>query len=473
MSLYFVRKEVLYMNHDTLCQVETTNELASAPTQEQIIDTMSHSVRIIEPPPTVHLGRPPEVSTLHVCLAVVATLLHGTISQLDVWRTICSQCIGDFGPRKVSDQTIYNHLETCAQAMRELFFQVSVGLRTVPSDGQEHRLAPFATRVLSLDESTLDQMKRWLRGFRSLQKGSKALLAGRISALFDVRLQQWVQVDLLDEAVNDSREHAEQMIQQLEAGCLLLFDKGYSKFLWFDELTRRKIFWVSRVPVRVTYVAQHTLYQGDGIWDAIVFLGQYRADQTDYPVRLVQFWWQGKFHRYLTNVLDPQILPLHELAALYARRWDIEMAFRLLKDYLKGAEIWSAKWPVIEGQLWGLFLLAQILHAWQGTIARKAGVDRFDVSMELALRYLPRLMQQGKDPTEAIVHQGWDIGIFRPSTRGDVHGLVIDPCWITPAPPEASQPRAKPARHAPEQPKPHKYRKTGSCSSVYVPPHRQ
>jgi hypothetical protein len=30
-------------------------------------------------------------------------------------------------------------------------------------------------------------------------------------------------------------------------------------------------------------------------------------------------------HTYLTNVLDPTILPLHEIARLYARRWDIEM----------------------------------------------------------------------------------------------------------------------------------------------------
>lgn len=34
---------------------------------------------------------------------------------------------------------------------------------------------------------------------------------------------------------------------------------------------------------------------------------------------------------YLTNVCDPQMLALGEIAQLYARRWDIEMAFRLRK----------------------------------------------------------------------------------------------------------------------------------------------
>jgi hypothetical protein len=147
------------------------------------------------------------------------------------------------------------------------------------------------------------------------------------------------------------------------------------------------------------------------------------------------------------------------------------MAFRLLKDYLKGATLWSAKWPVIEVQLWALLLLAQLLHAWQGTIAIQAGVDRFDVSMELALKYLPSLVMRRVDPTEELVRRGRDIGIIRPSTRGHVQGLVIDPRWIAPVPPEAYACRAKPARHAPEQHTPHKYRKTGACSSVYVPPH--
>ena len=35
---------------------------------------------------------------------------------------------------------------------------------------------------------------------------------------------------------------------------------------------------------------------------------------------------------YLTNVCDPQLLSLGEVAQLYARSFDIEMAFRVLKE---------------------------------------------------------------------------------------------------------------------------------------------
>src|SRR5260370_40275839 len=89
----------------------------------------------------------------------------------------------------------------------------------------------------------------------------------------------------------------------------------------------------------------------------------YRADRAKYPVRLVQFYSQGQLHRYLTNVLDPQQLPLAEVARLYARRWDIELAFAVLKDHLHVGQLWSAKWPVIQVQIWCALLLAQLFMA--------------------------------------------------------------------------------------------------------------
>jgi IS4 transposase len=122
------------------------------------------------------------------------------------------------------------------------------------------------------------------------------------------------------------------LIAGLSAGVLLLFDRGYLSFAWFDELTARQIWWVSRYANRVSYQVRHVLSQGDGVLDAIVWLGANGADRAKYAVRLVQFYQHGKLHRYLTNVLDPQQLSLADLARLYARRWDIELAFRLLKD---------------------------------------------------------------------------------------------------------------------------------------------
>ena len=53
--------------------------------------------------------------------------------------------------------------------------------------------------------------------------------------------------------------------------------------------------------------------------------------QARHLVRLVRLGDGVGIRMYLTNVCDPQVLSLGEVAQLYARRWDIEMAFRLRK----------------------------------------------------------------------------------------------------------------------------------------------
>lgn len=137
---------------------------------------------------------------------------------------------------------------------------------------------------------------------RDKLSGDAALLAGRLSALFDVRLQQWVRVDVLMEATGNCKQHAHEMIADLQAGVLVLFDRGYLSFPWFDTLTERGLWWLSRYGNEVSYQVRHVLYQGDGVLDAIVYLGCYRADQAKYAVRLVQFYAHGQCYRYLTNV---------------------------------------------------------------------------------------------------------------------------------------------------------------------------
>jgi len=65
------------------------------------------------------------------------------------------------------------------------------------------------------------------------------------------------------------------------------------------------------------------------VLDTIVYLGSHRSDRARYPVRLIQFWLHGRHYRYLVNVLDPRVLSVADVVRLYARRWDIELAFRV------------------------------------------------------------------------------------------------------------------------------------------------
>lgn len=295
--------------------------------------------------------------------------------------------------------------------------------------------------MLALDESTLDAVGRWLPELRAALPGDPRLLAGRISALFDVRRQQWMRVEVWQEAVANCKQQARLMLAELQAGTLLLFDRGYLSFPWFDELTDRGLHWISRYGNHASMQFRHILYQGDGVLDVIVWLGVYRADRARHPVRLVQFYSHGRLHRYLTNVLDPQLLSLADIAQLYARRWDIELAFCVLKEHLQLSQLWSAKWEVVQVQIWCAVLLAQVFHGLQVQLAAQEGVDPFDVSIDVLLEVVPRLLQCGIAPIAYLGQRGRDVGLIRPSARLRVQVPFVDPSWITPAPLEAVQSR--------------------------------
>jgi hypothetical protein len=434
--IWLKRKEVLLMIHDT----PWAHDLPRIP------DAKAHLVPLIEAavqPPgkrePSRRGRPVQVAVGHLALAVLWCVLSGWQVQRQVWRLICTQPLGPFEPVQVSDQAIYKRLEQQGgTALHALFEQITAWLRDWLSLYQDWRLAPFASQVYALDESTLDQVGRWLTGLRGKPAGDGELLVGRLSALFDVRRQLWVRLDVLAEARADCKVHARAMLDGLQVGTLLLFDKGYYAFEWFDDLTRASLWWVARLRSNGSYRIQHILVQSEHYVEALVQLGAYRTDRAACTVRLIRFWYRGQWYSYLTNVLDPRLLSGSQVAALYGRRWDIEMAFRLLKDYLGLRLLWSAKWHVIAAQIWACATLAQLFHALQVKVAAQAEVEVFDVSLPLLIEHTARRMLSGEVRLDHLLlemaKQGPHLGIIRPSTRIQVqvpqvpwHGFLFPP----------------------------------------------
>ena len=109
------------------------------------------------------------------------------------------------------------------------------------------------------------------------------------------------------------------------------------------------------------------------LWTALV-LGTGRA-QARYAVRLVRWRVGVRWYTYLSNVLEPQVLPLAEIARLYARRWDMELAFLTLKEHLGLHLLWTSKLVSILQQVWACLIIAQVLQALRLEIACGAGVD--------------------------------------------------------------------------------------------------
>src|SRR5260370_28854893 len=98
---------------------------------------------------------------------------------------------------------------------------------------------------------------------------------------------------------------------------------------------------------------------------------------------MVIFSSANRQYGYLTDVLDRTRLSMQDIAQLYARRWDSELAFKLLKCEV-GLQIWWAARPeLVMIQLWIALILAQILHALQLQVAMQAEFEPFAISLHL------------------------------------------------------------------------------------------
>jgi len=74
-------------------------------------------------------------------------------------------------------------------------------------------------------------------------------------------------------------------------------------------------------------------------------------------------------------------------------------------------------------------------------------VDPEDLSRELLIRLLPRMMRQGPDGMARLMRYGREWGLIRRSGRIKIEAPLIDPSWITPPPEEILHPQEK-VRHA-------------------------
>ena len=139
-------------------------------------------------------------------------------------------------------------------------------------------------------------------------------------------------------------------------------------------------------------------------------------------------------YRYITSVLDPAKLMIGDIAKVYSRRWDIELAFKLVKRHLGLHILWSAKEVVIQQQAWAVLIISQILQGFRLEIAGRAEVDPYEVSMELLVRYLPQYAYTGQDPISAFVEGGREMRFIRASNRTKIQAPTIDPAQIEPIP---------------------------------------
>ncbi len=392
-------------------------------------------------------GRPAHVAIEHLWLALLLAVLRGLSSWRDVWHLIVWEGVGSFPLVNVTPAAVRQRLLHAGTASLEhLLERVNAALQQRGAATAALTLAPFASQVVALDETTLDALHRWCPDLRGLPAGCAHLLVGKLAGLFDLRTQQWLRLQFRDDVLANCKVGVLVLLETLAPGSLILADLGYFSFPWFDYLTNQGYWWISRLRERTSYRIVHVFFQQGETLDALIWLGAYRADRAAHLVRLVQFRQGDHLCRYLTNVTDPALLSMLDIARLYARRWDIELAFKLLKRQL-GLHLWWAATPVLVlQQLLAALILAQLLHALQLEIAAQAQVDPFEVSLPILVKLLAHPPVTTQPLVPLLVERGRLLGLIRPSSRLRVEAPTLPLEQLHPPPDDL--PTVRSARYA-------------------------
>lgn len=395
-------------------------------------------------------GRPTLLSGEQLAATLLWCLLIGWQSVREVWRVIRLEGFGSLPPVRISDQAVYNRLHRQGVRLLEhLFERVSLFLQQRLLPYEQRHLAPFAKAVLALDESVLDKLcshkgRPKEKAAEQAEPKSRWVPKGRIAALLDVRTGLWHRLDVLPDGRADCKVHARAMLSAVQEGTLLLFDRGYASFRWYDELTEAGLFWISRPAKAESYPVEQVLLSLDGLCEGLVWIGGHRTGQARFLVRQVRLRYQGRWFTYLTNVLDPSRLSLADIVSLYEKRWLIEDAFRLIQDYLGLHVHWSEQWTLLGCQVWATLTIAQLYHGLQVELAAQAGVEVAEVSVRLLARWAPRLLTHHR--VKAFLQEiGVEVGLIRPSRR--IRRLVPVVNWhdYLPLPPDL--PLERPPRY--------------------------
>lgn len=327
---------------------------------------------------------------LEVIAPAMVNLVTGRLpSILELRDRLKAGELGDLGPVEVSRSSIYERLESLPHDYaRQLLCLVSQELdRQTPYRLESvARLAPFASGIFALDDTTLEALVRNIKELKDAAPGAMATLAGRLACALDLVTGRFREVLYDRDAAANEQTHLIPLVECLPVGAMLVFDLGYRAFQLYDALTDHFCYFVTRFPDDFSHTVVETLRRSDNVRESIIEFGIYRSDRTKYRYRLVEIRIDKKWFRYLTNVLSPKLLPAQNVWGLYFFRWSIEPAFAVLKRCLHLAYIKASNANAVLWQIWCTLMVFQVLGCLRLQIAAKAGWHPDEVSWEMLMR---------------------------------------------------------------------------------------
>jgi IS4 transposase len=150
----------------------------------------------------------------------------------------------------------------------------------------------------------------------------------------------------------------ENLLDLVSAQTLLLLDRGFYHFQFWQQLIEQGIHFVTRVKINAAIEEQQVFTDSYTLRDRLVQIGSGTKKTPIVTLGLIEVRIGKVWHSYLTSVLDPEVLPPYVVIDLYQKRWRIEDAFNTLKRLLGLSYLWTGSINGIKLQIWATCLPA-------------------------------------------------------------------------------------------------------------------
>jgi hypothetical protein len=435
------------VRHTRAIQRDRTKRPNTAPPDDQIEACLSAVVHPATLNQVAHfhdLGLRERLLNLPVMMAFVLSLIWRQLGSVaEAVRVLNREGLLWVDERKVSQQAVEQRLGSLPAVLFERVLQEVLPAMAQRWHSRTRPLPPALrwaqqhfTAVVALDGSTLDAL---LRKCGLLRDGQGSVLAGRMAALLDVitRMPQalWYEQD---QRANDQR-FWNRALAAVESGWLLIFDLGFLNFSRFDQLTEAGVWFLTRMEERVVYQVERVLQASAQVHDLLVWVGSGPESRCAERLRLVEWQHNGKWYRYLTNVVEPRVLPAEYVVALYWQRWRIEDAFNIVKRLLGLAYFWTGSINGVQVQVWATWILYVVLVDLTDAVAQALNQPFQALSIEMVYRGLYHFTQahhRGKadDPIAYLAADAAGLGIIKRKRKK--RAATIDLLYLTiPDPP--------------------------------------
>jgi Domain of unknown function (DUF4372)/Transposase DDE domain len=228
-------------------------------------------------------------------------------------------------------------------------------------------------RLYIMDSTTISLFKDILKGVGRNPKGGKK--KGGIKAHTIIKASENVPCLIrYSEAVRHDHMFLNEVFN-LAAGSIITFDKGYVDYAQYEALSKKTIWYVTRLKNNAIYEARKEFDIPDdadsGVLkdeEIILYYGDKKKDE--HRARRIAYWdsENKRLFEFITNNFD---LAAEKIALIYKKRWQIELLFKQLKQNFPLKYFLGDNENAIEIQIWTAMLANLLITLVRSQVKRK------------------------------------------------------------------------------------------------------